>query len=94
MAAAQARTNIGSHNTNLGGGVAHGALELYMFLFRRCKFLMTLACLEVSSKQMCYRDIPHIILKHTHKQQAGIKSNSAEERGESYDSYKYVFKFR
>ena len=28
-------------------------------------FLVTLACLDVSSKKSCHRDILHIILKHT-----------------------------
>ena len=28
-------------------------------------FLVTLACLDISSKKDAYRDISHIILKHT-----------------------------
>ena len=45
-------TLVGSHNTNLGA-VAHGVLELDVFQFGGTIFLVTLACLDISSKKRC-----------------------------------------
>ena len=42
-----------------------GALELSLAQFGRCNFCVTIAFLDVSSKKGAYRDISHIILKHT-----------------------------
>ena len=43
-------------------------------------------------KKGAYGDFLNI-LKHTNKQQVGIKSICTEEREKSYDRKKYVFKF-
>ena len=41
-----------------------------------------------------YRDISHIILKHTPSNKLVSKVSAQKKGGESYDSYKYVFKFQ
>ena len=43
---------VGSNNTGLGA-VAHGALELDLFQIRKCLFLVSLECLDISSKKRC-----------------------------------------
>ena len=43
---------LSSHKTNFES-VAQGAWELDILPFGRCHFLMTLACLAISSKKKC-----------------------------------------
>ena len=50
---------VGSHNTSLGA-VAHGALELDLFQIRSAIFLVSLACLDISSKKRCLYKPFHI----------------------------------
>ena len=53
-------------HTPILGCVAQGALELCLPQIRKCHFLVTLACLDISSlRKGAYRDFLHIILKHT-----------------------------
>ena len=39
-----------------------------------------------------YRDISHIILKHTISKMLVLKESAQKKSEKSYDSYKYVFK--
>ena len=56
---------VESHNTSMGA-VAHGALELDLFQIRKWHFFSDPCLFALSSKKKnAYRDISHIILKHT-----------------------------
>ena len=55
---------VGSHNTNLGA-VAHGALELCVPIREALFFFVTLRVWIYLLRKGAYRDISHIILKHT-----------------------------
>ena len=71
---------VGSHNTNLGA-VAHRALELYVFQFGGTIFLVTLACLDISSKKRCLSTLFTYHLKaHTISNKLVIKV-SAQKKG-------------
>ena len=63
-------------------------------------FLVTLACLAISSKKRClYRLFTYHLKAHTISNKL-VSKVSAQKKGRggggggSYDSYKYVFKFR
>ena len=55
---------VGSHNANLGA-VDHGALELHVFQLGRRYFLSDPCVWIYLLRKGAYRDISHIILKHT-----------------------------
>ena len=56
---------------------------------------MTLACLDISSKKRCLQRLFTYHLKtHTISKKVVSKVFAQKKGGESYDSYKYVFKFR
>ena len=85
---------LASHKTNFES-VAQGALELYMFLFGRCYIFSDLACFDISSKKrFLYRYFTYHLKVHTISNKMVPKVSAQKKGEESYDSYKYVFKFR
>ena len=69
---------VGSHNTNLGAPWNYTCSNLGGAIF-----LVTLVCLDMSSKKKVPIETFHISSESTHnKQQAGNRSICTEERGE------------
>ena len=72
---------LASHTRNLGS-VAQGALELELWKIRKCHFLVTLACLAISSKKKCLQRLFTYHLKaHTISNKLVIEVSAQKKRG-------------
>ena len=75
--------------------VDQGTLELYLPQIRKCHFFeWHLPFWMYLLRKGAYRDISHIILKHTQWATSWYQKYLHRRKGGSYDSYKYVSTFR